>query len=192
MKKILFYPGTFNPPHYGHISAITTALEAVDFDEVWIMPSGKRVDKEILTSFEDIKHLSEILVKYLQLQTKVPIKLIATAVDDVDGKYTHEYIVELKASNNDEIYQLVGIDGYLGIKERIIGPDEKFVITKRFGYEFPKEMTSNDNRIIIDEKVSGISSTKIRDMVKGGDKNYKDLVPKEVATYIEEKGLYLI
>jgi nicotinate-nucleotide adenylyltransferase len=191
MKKILFYPGTFNPPHFGHISAVTVALNAIDCDEVWIMPGGKRVDKEIATSFEDRKNLAVILVECLKKKTNVPIILKSGAVDTIDGKYTHEYIVVLKSETDGDIFQLVGIDGYLGIKERVIGPEEKFVIMRRSGYEFPEEITPNANRIILDEVVGGISSTKIREMVKAGDEDYKKLVPEEVAAYIEERGLYL-
>lgn len=197
MKKILFYPGTFNPPHFGHISALKAALDSATlnnaaFDEVWIMPSGKRVDKEIPTAAEDRKNLANLLVEYLRTITAVPIKLIATAVDNVGGKYTHEVIIDLKSQSGDEIFQLVGIDGFLGIKERVIGPDEKFVINKRSGYEFPEELASKENLVIIDEdeKAKGISSTKIRDMVRNGDQGYKKLVPEKVAAYIEEKGLY--
>lgn len=191
MKKILFYPGTFNPPHFGHISAVTTTLENVDFDEVWIMPSGKRVDKEISTSLADRKNMSIILVEYLQSLTDTPIKLVADAVEEHNTKYTHELIVELKAQSEYEIYQLVGIDGYLGIKERVIGPNEKFVVMKREGYEFPESIKPNENLIILDEKVEGISSTLIREMVSIGNDEYKKMVPEKVASYIKESGLYL-
>ena len=190
MKKILFYPGTFNPPHLGHISAITVALDSLDFDEVWIMPSGKRVDREISTSLEDRKNLGSIFVEYLRSIIHVPVKLITSGVDNVDTKYTHELIVDLKSQSEDEIFQLGGIDGYLAIKERVIGPNEKFVVIKRSGYEFPEDLISNKNLIFLDEGVGGISSTKIREMVRGGDNEYKKLVPEKIAAYIEEKGLY--
>lgn len=191
MKKILFYPGTFNPPHFGHVSAVTATLEHVDFDEVWIMPSGKRVDKEISTSLKDRKNMSIILVEYLQSLTETPIKLVADAVEEDNTKYTHELIVELKAQSEYEIYQLVGIDGYLGIKERVIGPNEKFVVMKRSGYEFPENIKPNGNLIILEEKVEGISSTIIREMVRVGNEEYKNLAPDVVTAYIEEKRLYL-
>lgn len=190
MKKILFYPGTFNPPHLGHASTVIVALKNVDFDEVWIMPSGKRVDREMITSAEDRKNLGNIFVEYLEEVTKIRVKLITSAVDEVDGKYTHEHIMELKNQPEYEIYQLVGIDGYLSIKERVIGPDEKYVIVKRSGYDFPEDLASNKNLVILDEEVSGISSTKIREMIKNGDEEYKKLVPETVAAYVEKKELY--
>lgn len=154
------------------------------------MLSGKRVDKVIPTSLEDRRNLGNIFVEYLQTVIQVPVKVITTALDNAD-KYTHEVIVELKSQSENEIFQLVGIDGYMGIKERIIGPNEKFIVIKRSGYEFPGGMISKDNLVILDEGVEGISSTKIRDMIKIGDDEYKKLVPEKILSYIEEKGLYL-
>lgn len=190
MKKILFYPGTFNPPHLGHASAVLVALKNIAFDEIWLLPSGKRVDREIPTSVEDRRNLATLFVDYLQTQTQVPVRLVADALDGVGGKYTHEVIVDLKSRSEDEIYQLSGTDGFTSIKERIISPNEKFVIIKRSGYEFPEELLANSNLVILEE-VGGISSTKIREMIKSGDEGYKKLVPEKIATYIEDKGLYL-
>ncbi len=189
MKKILFYPGTFNPPHLGHASVVLVGLKNVAFDEVWIFPSGKRVDREIPTSVEDRRNLATLFVDYLRTQTQVPVRLVADALDGVGGKYTHEVIVDLKSRSEDEIWQLSGTDGFTSIKERIIGPNEKFVIIKRAGYELPENIVANGNLVVLEE-VGGISSTKIREMIKNGDKRYKELVPEEIASYIEENGLY--
>ena len=190
MKKILFYPGTFNPPHFGHVSVVKVAVDTLGFDDVWVMPCGKRLDKVIPTSYEDRRNLGNLFVEYLQTVVNIPVKMLTNELDDTEGKYTHEVIMELKSQSVDEIFQLVGIDGFMSIKERVIGPNEKFVISKRSGYKFYEEMISNSNLIFLDEAVAGISSTKIREMVKNGDDGYKKLVPGKVASYIEGKRLY--
>ena len=154
------------------------------------MPCGKRIDKVIPTSYDDRRRLGNIFVEYMQTIVQVPVRLLTTELDNTDGKYTHEVIIELKAQSEDEIFQLVGIDGFMGIKERVIAPNEKFVIIKRSGYESPEGLASNANLIFLDEGMGGISSTKIREMVKDRDLEYKKLVPEKVASYIEESGLY--
>ena len=186
----MLYPGTFNPPHLGHASAVLVALKNVAFDEAWILPSGKRVDREIPTSVQDRRNLAALFVDYLHTQTQVPVRLVEDALNGVDGKYTHEVIVDIKSRSEDEIYQLCGTDGFTSIKERVIGPDEKFVIIKRSGYDFPEELTTSNNLVILDEEIGGISSTKIREMVKNSNEGYKKLIPEKIASYIEEKGLY--
>lgn len=190
LKKILFYPGAFNPPHFGHISAVEVATNNLDFDEMWIMPCGKRIDKVIPTSYEDRRELGKLFVQYLQTVVDIPVKLLTYELDDTDGKYTHEIIMELKSQSKDEIFQLVGIDGFMGIKERDIAPSEKFVIIKRSGYEFPESVLLNRNLIFMEEGVGGISSTKIREMVKNRDCDYRKLVPDTIALYIERQNLY--
>jgi nicotinate (nicotinamide) nucleotide adenylyltransferase len=191
MKKILFYPATFNPPHIGHSSLVLTALQKMNFDEVWILPSGKRVDKEISDNTKDREEMSRLFVEHLKSETNVPIRLVTDAINNTEGKYTHEVIMDLKSKSNDEIYQLAGTDGYTAIKERVIGPNEKFIISKREGFGFPDELYSRPNLTVIDEAIYGISSTIIREMVKNGDIEYKKFVPNKIADYIENKGLYL-
>ncbi len=191
MKKILFHPGTFNPPHLGHVSAVEVALKHIDFDEVWIMPSGRRVDKVIPTKYEDRINLTNLFIEHLQTLTHVPIKLVGFDPKGDDGKYTHEIIQDLKSQCEDELYQLVGIDGFLGIKERIISPDEKFVIINRSGFQSIDELSLSSNLILLEEGAKGFSSTKIREMVNNGNQEYKSLLPEKVAKYIESKKLYI-
>ncbi len=191
MKKILFYPLTCNPPHFGHATAVKVALHNLEFDEVWIMPSGKRVDKEISTSLEDRKNMALLFVQYLQKEYTIPVVGITIAVDNTDSRYTHEIIMELKSDPHHEIFQLCGTDGFTGIKERVIGAHEKFVVIKRVGFELPESLNQMTNLTILDGGVNLISSTKIREMIKNGSEDYKKLVPENIATYIKERGLYL-
>lgn len=190
LKKILFYPITGNPPHLGHASAVLVALEHLVFDEVWIMPSGKRTDKVVSINDKDRMNLSTLFVAYLQSQTTVPIIHKSIGVDGTDDRFMSEQIAELKATPNVEIYTLVGIDGFLSITDRVIEPHERFVVIKRSGYHVPDVLAENKQLIFLDENVSGISSTKVREMVKNGDAQYKKLVPRNIAEYIEEKRLY--
>jgi nicotinic acid mononucleotide adenylyltransferase len=122
----------------------------------------------------------------------VPVRLITDALDGVEGKYTHEIIVDLKSNPEYEVYQLCGTDGFTSIKERVIGQNEKFIISKRAGYEIPANILENSNLYFIDEEkdFQGISSTKIREMIKNGDDQYKKLLPNLITDYIEDKGLY--
>ena len=39
MEKIGLYGGTFAPPHYGHIHAVKTFLDAIPVDRLLIMPT---------------------------------------------------------------------------------------------------------------------------------------------------------
>lgn len=97
MKKILLFPGAFNPPHYGHIETIKVALEKVSFDELWIVPSGKRDDKNIAISYENRHVFGKFFVEYLESEFSIPVKLITAELDNMDGKFTHEILKEIKS-----------------------------------------------------------------------------------------------
>src|SRR3989344_5556885 len=191
MKKILLFPGAFNPPHNGHMEIIGVALKKYSFDELWIVPSGKRDDKNITTNYEDRRNLGNLFVEYLQSKINIPVKLITAELDNLDGRFTHEILKEIKSESNIEITQLIGLDGFLGIqKSKLIDSQEKFIVISRNGYELPQNFSHNENIIIFEEITQSISSTQIRNMIKNNDVGYKKFVPDKIATYIENHNLY--
>ena len=193
MKKILLFPGAFNPPHYGHIEIIGIALKKYSFDELWIVPSGKRDDKNITTNYEDRRNLGNLFVEYLQSKINIPVKLITAELDNLDGRFTYEILKEIKSKSNIEITQLIGLDGFLGLqKSKLINDQEKFIIMNRHCYELPKNFFCNENEnvVIFEGTNQSISSTQIRNMIKNNDVGYKKFVPDKIATYIENHNLY--
>jgi len=193
MKKILLFPGAFNPPHYGHIEIIGIALKKYSFDELWIVPSGKRDDKNITTNYEDRRNLGNLFVEYLQSKINIPVKLITAELDNLDGRFTYEILKEIKSKSNIEITQLIGLDGFLGLqKSKLINDQEKFIIMNRHCYELPKNFFCNENEnvVIFEGTNQSISSTQIRNMIKNNDVGYKKFVPDKIAIYIENHKLY--
>lgn len=63
MNEIIVFGGTFNPPTHAHVEIMQYCLEQPSVDEVWVMPSKERVDKDItvatatrLAMLETIQH----------------------------------------------------------------------------------------------------------------------------------------
>jgi nicotinic acid mononucleotide adenylyltransferase len=195
MKKILIYPGAFNPPHYGHVETIELALKNNSFDELWIIPSGKRDDKVITTTYEDRRGLGILFVGFLKTKINIPVKLVTDELDDTEGKLTREILGKIKSQPDIEVTQLIGIDGILHLYKKLIAmgvfETERYIVIQRTGYELPDDFTHGSN-IVIEKEETGhdISSTQIRNMASVGDDNYKSLVPEEIATYISEHSLY--
>jgi len=194
MKKILIYPGAFNPPHYGHVATIELALKNSVFDELWIIPSGKRDDKVIPTTYEDRRGLGNLFVNFLKTKIKMPVKLVTDELDDTEGKFTHEILGKIKSQPDVEVTQLIGLDGMLHLYKKLIAigvfETEKYIVIQRPGYELPDDFVHGFNIVTVEETGQDISSTQIRNMVNDGDSNYKKLVPEEIATYISEHSLY--
>lgn len=189
MKKVLLFPGAFNPPHYGHVSAVEVVLKKMSFDEIWIMPSGKRNDKTISISYETRRDLGNLFVEYLQIKTSIPVELITDELNDQKKRSTEEILREVKSQSGTQFVQLIGLDGYIKIGKRLL--DEKFVVVRRPGYELPSELTQSNNAIILDEETVDISSTSIRTLIQNQDLRYRELVPEKIALYINDHNLYL-
>jgi nicotinate-nucleotide adenylyltransferase len=193
MKKVLLYPGAFNPPHYGHVSAVELALKNKSFDEVWIMPSGKRDDKTISTSYEDRRNLGNLFVEYLQSNLSVPVKLLTDELDDTTSRYTQDILREVKSTPDVEIIQLIGTDGIIHLKNKLSPEDfikEKYIVIQRVGYELPDDFSHAENLLITEDTSENISSTQIRDMLKTNIGKIEDLVPEKIASYIKKHNLY--
>ena len=191
MKKVLLFPGAFNPPHLGHVKMIEIALEKERFDEIWIIPSGKRIDKAISTSYEDRRNLGNLFVTYLQNKFPIPTLLNTVELDDLDGKPTEDILKEIKSNNEVEMTQLIGLDGYLNLRDGLEDTKEKFLIINRQGFEPPSDLSETENVKILDGETLDISSTKVRLLVKDENMEYTKLVPENIATYISEhKDLY--
>lgn len=188
----MLFPGAFNPPHCGHAEAVIKVLEKNKnkFDELWIMPSGKRDDKNITTDYKHRRVIGNLFVEYLKTRIDIPAKLITAELDDKSGKFTHEILEEIKSQPDIQVTQLIGLDGFLNIKYGLFDNEESFIIIKRKGYELPENFSHSGNIIIFDGEVKPISSTQIRDMVKNNDGRYKFLVPETIADYIEKNNLY--
>lgn len=193
MKKVLIFPGAFNPPHLGHATCIQKVLKNYSFDEVWIVPSGKRDDKVISTSYETRRELNSLFVAYLNTVLRIPAKLLVDELNDTEGKYTHEILQKIKSQSNIEFTQLIGIDGIIYLRKSLSGKEfikENFIVINRIGYELPKDMLFGDNVIFTNESSGEISSTTIRAMAQNKNPEYEHSVPPKIATYIKEHKLY--
>lgn len=173
MRKVLLFPGAFNPPHLGHGAILETALKKETFDEVWIIPSGNRDDKVISTTYEDRRNLGNLFVEFLRTKISTPIKLVTDELDDTTGRYTQEILQQIKSRPDIQTIQLIGSDGMTSLQESPGG-----------------EIRAEDF-IVVQRDPTDISSTQIRNMVQEGNTDYHNLVPQEIANYIDEHGLYL-
>ena len=60
-RNVLIFGGGFNPPTPAHEAIIGACLEMPQFDEIWLMPSGDRLDKSIDSEDRDRLQMLEIV-----------------------------------------------------------------------------------------------------------------------------------
>lgn len=60
MKKLLFYGGTFDPPHTGHLHLLRQAMRRVHFDKIIVMPTALPPHKNANHYLSDDKRLGAL------------------------------------------------------------------------------------------------------------------------------------
>lgn len=160
MKKGLF-PGTFDPPTFGHLDLIQRSVKVCDKLYVGIADNISKNHKEsFLTTAEKEKILKEILQKFPQVEV---VSFSGLVVDFAKKEGVNFLIRGLRAFSDFEYEYRMAL-----ANRTLSGIDTIFFMA--------------------DERKAHISSSLIRELVHFGGK-IDEFVPKEVVLAIEKKGL---
>lgn len=176
MIRTGIFGGSFNPIHNGHILLAQRLKEQAGLDEVWLMVSPQNPLKQSQDLLDDKKRL----------------EMARLALEGVEGIIASDYEMHLpKPSYTWNTLQALSKDY----------PDREFVLLiggdnwKLFDKWYHFEDIKKNYEIVVYTRTPGdpgyidISSTGIRQRIHEG-KGIRRLVPKAVADYIKEKGLY--
>jgi nicotinate-nucleotide adenylyltransferase len=199
IKSLGIIGGTFDPIHYGHLTAAECARFEFSLDKVLFIPSARPPHKEL-------DMVSECSDRYNMVRSAIqdnPGFEISTLEMQRKGlSYTIDTIeYYLKLYPGIKIYFILGIDALLLFNtwkevERLSGLC-KFVVVTRPGYKIePNDRKLKDlpeklwrNLHFMEIPGNTISSSGIRQRVLAG-KPIKYLVPPKVEEYIYSQGLY--
>lgn len=197
--KIGIMGGTFNPIHIGHLTLGQWAMNELNLDEVWFIPTGISYQKEKLQVLpgEERLHMTE-----LAIADNVAFKCLDMEVKREGYTYSYETMEQLKRQYpEDTFYFIVGADCLFAI-ENWKYPEKIFescilaaaIRGKASLGEMEKKKTQLEARfngkvVLFPFSKLEISSTEIRSRVHEG-KSIEHMVPEKVKKYIEEKGFY--
>lgn len=195
-KRIGIMGGTFNPIHNGHLLLAAKAQEQVLLEQVLFMPSGNSYMKRNV--LETQKRIDMVA---LAIEHYPDFELSLIEAQKSGNTYTCETLKCLKAANPDtQYYFIIGADILFQI-EQWRNPKQIFQMTVlvcavRDDYDFDAIhkkgnilAESGANIIYLNMPKLDISSTDVRARVKNG-LSISELVPLEVAHYIEQEHLY--
>ena len=197
--KIGILGGTFDPVHRGHLAIAEAARKKLGLDEVYFVPAAKTPLKEG-AQISAVEH--RLAMVRLAIKGHRYFKLSTMEVDRLGTSYTVDTVAELRKrlGSGHELYFIIGIDSlgqFARWREpaRIIGMT-RLVAVPRPGYSLP-DMAAlekaipgiSQSLIVLDEPNVEISATEIRERVRKG-LPIDDLVPEEVAAYINKKRIY--
>uniref|UniRef100_A0A0G4IFV2 Cytidyltransferase-like domain-containing protein n=1 Tax=Chromera velia CCMP2878 TaxID=1169474 RepID=A0A0G4IFV2_9ALVE len=211
-KRVVVLGGSFDPPTVAHMKAAAEPVQAGVADEVWLIPCGRRPDKDSVASPEDRLHMCRVAVTSTFTED-FPICVQDTEI--AHGQFIPSFFLmeRLQKENPDkEVRLLIGTDLIPTLKRWIRGEDLvascPFLVVPREGFPGPSELPSEqlpadfvDLEATMREKqigtsISSLSSTIVRNRLKNAQTEEErslccqGLVPLGVAKYISEKKLY--
>lgn len=192
MKTIAIYPGSFDPPHLGHVMVASYVAQWGGVDAVWIMPSGinpLKLDNAPKGSDNDRLEMCRLAVEGIP----------GVEVSDFElhlprPSFTYKTLTALKAAYPDYNFRLIiGADNWQVFNrwrdtEKIIS-EFGLIIYPRPGYELSAENLPENVRVLKEGPLMLISSTFIRQAIADG-KSPAGFLPLNVTNYIAHHHLY--
>ncbi len=196
--KILIFGGTFNPVHNGHVAMCKAAIEVINPDLTFIiptyMPPHKAVKGELLSGEDRLKLCRLAFDGFNNTEVSdIEIKAEQKSYSVITLSKLHEIYPEA------EFFMLCGADMFLTLKtwykyEEIIKLTTVCTVPRDGGLaeleEYAKSVEADGGKcIIIDMPCVDISSTEIRKSI-ALEENVECVLPKTVSDYIIKHDLF--
>ncbi|MBA2494260.1 MAG: nicotinate (nicotinamide) nucleotide adenylyltransferase [Acidobacteria bacterium] len=214
MKKIAFYGGSFDPLHNGHLMIARKLIDLFELDEFVFIPAfhaPHKKDKNPTSAFYRYAMLC------LATNDEPKIKVSKVELDAPEKPYTVETLLKLKNELTDaQIFFVMGADSWQEITTwrewgKVLTLTNIIIVTRpdyEIGFSHITEdiwerivdlrqkdklqITNYEVRIYITDAVQlDISATEIRQKIREKANDWRELVPNEVAKYIEKYKLYI-
>lgn len=185
--RVAFFGGSFDPPHVGHVLAVSYALATLPVDEALVVPVYSHPFDKPLTPFSHRVAMARLAFGNLAHTTISTIE--ATLGEPSLTIRTLEHLV---SEHPDWTIDLVVGADVLRDSSKWVGWDRieeyaRIVVLGRHGVEHP-----NAPEPILPD----VSSTRIRSLLRRSPRDSESaevlgrLVPRAVLAYVDEHGLY--
>jgi nicotinate-nucleotide adenylyltransferase len=178
VRTVAVFGGSFDPPHVGHVLAVSWVLATAPIDAVWVVPALEHAFGKKLRPFAHRRRMAELAFASLR----------GVEVSDVEARlggasYTVRTLEELRRRHPDLDFRLViGSDLVEQVprwKEGARLPSlAPLLVVGRGGHA--------DGRALA---MPEVSSTEVRERLRAG-LSVEGLVPRRVLEYAEQHGLY--
>ena len=191
--KILVFGGAFNPPTNAHAQIIQACLEAPEFSEVWVMPSGDRYDKQMAT---DDRHRLDMLrlIKRDQFGDNPRLKVTDFELELPRPSETIRTVGALALAHPDTDFWFVfGADSYASMPQwqggLALQAELSVALLPRGDIELPPENEQIVHLPDIATDTAAVSSTQVREALSIGN-DIRHFVCNAVHEYIQQRALY--
>ena len=190
MKEIAIFGGSFNPPTRAHEAVIRACLDEPFIDQVWVMPSGDRIDKQYAATDKDRLNMLEIMCQEA-FDDDPRVQICRLEMDMPRPTQTYKTVQEIHKRHPGRLFRFVyGCDAYRGMPKWQNGDklqrELPILIAKRNHEHLPHA----DNLIQLDHAPNGLSSaTDVRQAIAAGNP-VNHMVCSGVELYIKQHDLY--
>jgi nicotinate-nucleotide adenylyltransferase len=191
MRRVGVFGGSFDPVHHAHVALARSALAALQLDEVRWVPTGQPWQKA--RRITPAEHRVAMVRSAIADEPRFVLDLIE--VRRSGPSYTLDTVRELRAAHpGQEWVLIIGQDQYLGLHTwkdwpELLAQVELAVANRPGPPQAPDPAVQRFPHRMVPLPMLDISSTGIRQKVARGE-DISQLVPPEVARYIETHGLY--
>jgi len=188
-KHIAIYGGSFDPPHIGHQIACMWLTEALNAELVVVVPTYEHYFGKNLIDFSHRMRMCELMIDRFPNDDIG----VSSAEERLPKPNTTLGLVEdvKKFYPDNQIEVVIGTDLIPSLHKwhnwDKVAEQARIVAVGRTGFGNAKSPYDIYQYPI---ELSAVSSSSIRDRIKGG-KDITGMVPLKIKRYIEEHGLYV-
>ena len=203
MRKIGVFGGAFDPPHKAHIALAETAIEALELDELRIVPTGQAWHKARTLSAPEHR----LAMTRLAFAGTPRVVVDNRELDRNGPSFTIETLRSLQVENPDaSFYLIIGADQFAAFRQwhewRAILDIAIICIAARSRFDwadsqFDAYSELKDRFLTLPMPAMPVSATQIRQLLASANEKDRDdvvllgqMVPEAVARYISLYRLY--
>jgi nicotinate-nucleotide adenylyltransferase len=188
--RVAFFGGSFDPPHIGHVLAVTYALSVGSFERVLVVPVHEHAFDKHLHPFEDRVAMCRLAMAPL---SKVEVSPLEASLPKPN--YTLETLREILRQHPEYELSLVAGTDVLADSAKWHRFNEVRALAPPFPLARPGSARA-EGHAEVGTLLPDVSSTRVRELLHRRQeaeaaRELALLVPAGVLAYIAERGLYL-
>lgn len=185
------FGGSFDPPHIGHIAAVSYVLATTNIHRVFVMPCWEHAAGKKLTDFDTRYRMCELAFNKVFSKSRV---IVSDAERKHKTSFTADLIMAIKNDwpfryTNGELALVVGSDivrdmptwGKIELLKKEL--NDNFIIVPRAGYPVPQAVGTQFD-------LPNIRSSELRPLIAQGHLEKLVTIPRPVRNYIKKHKLY--
>jgi nicotinate-nucleotide adenylyltransferase len=187
--EIAIFGGTFNPPTNAHQSIIEESLKLDFIDELWLMPSGKRADKQF--AIDDKHRLNMLDLAVSELESTKNCKIVDFEINSNKITRTTDTVKFINDRFPDySFWYIFGMDSYADMPNWHGGVELRESLNMIVAPRDNRKIECTNNLVWLPiEKNAFTSSTEVRNRA-ANSQDIAGLVCGGVMNYINSNNLY--